>query len=174
MITAETVKQQFYPIKLHFSGKYDYWKYNGQLRTIPENKKQDMHFIALARKLKTPLEIQMVFATNMAKDYLTGISSWIGHYKKDTCVNYMRKNKKFLIDFEKNFADIMLNKRDDLYMDFITGAVPVDVLVRINQKSNGKFLEIIQKKSLTFAEECATLIDKYTMFHEHFIRELNH
>lgn len=92
------VYQKYVSIKLHFTGKYDYFKYNKKSNVKIEsyNKRKDKFFFEkLAKKFSTEEQIENFFCSNM----IYNPNIWIGEFFDDTCddvyTEWIKKQQSF-------------------------------------------------------------------------------
>lgn len=95
MITGFGCYIKYLAIKSHFSNeKYDYFKYNGQVRadTTSFHKRNDRYFFEkIAKKLQSPEEVEKFFLASLVKD----THVWIGEVLDDSALdNYLNWKKK--------------------------------------------------------------------------------
>ena len=95
MITGFGCYIKYLAIKSHFSNeKYDYFKYNGQVRADQSSfsKRNDRYFFErLAKKLQSPEEIEKFFVASLVKD----TNAWIGGVLDESGLdNYTEWKKK--------------------------------------------------------------------------------
>jgi len=97
-MTGFEVYIKYVSIKSHFTGKYDYFKYNKKLNVKFEtyNKRKDKFFFEkLGKKFNTPEQVENFFCSNM----IYNPNLWVGDYFDDSCedtyLEWLKKQQSF-------------------------------------------------------------------------------
>jgi hypothetical protein len=143
--------QLYMALKLHFTTKYDYFKYNGKTKlTVPQfNKRKDKYqFVRLARKYTTD-ELQEYFCANLIRG-----KQWIGDFNKDNWLEH-----------KKIMQSLQYNYKNDLEK-LLTNVEKFDILFECGHGSHPKLLKQYLGKKISL--ETMVILDKIVQYKEHW------
>ncbi len=142
MISSERTAEIFQAMLLHYhSGSYDYFKYNGRLKTQPKN--VALPFKKIAERLVTPDRVESFFASNISDMYTShaGIQSNISLYTGRDCHECLKQWELFSDNFNRNFVSYVKNKTrlkallepslnnlPPIVFDTIERKIPIDII----------------------------------------------
>lgn len=144
MITANRTAEIFQALKLHYeSPKYDYFKYNGRLRTQPKN--PDKKFNGLALRLLTQDKVENFFAANIIEKFIknNSIPNYVGEYYNKQAIQTLQKWQLFHDDQSIAFIEYIKSKTrlktilfkgenmPLLYNDIYDGKVTIDIAANL-------------------------------------------
>lgn len=95
MITAYETFQLYNALKLHFTGNYDFFKYNGKSNVSVdsfERRKDKYHFYKLSRKYPNKEEMKNFLVAN----FVENDQMWVGDLLNDGAVDNYRRRQKAL------------------------------------------------------------------------------
>jgi len=143
--------QLYMALKLHFTTKYDYFKYNGKTKlTVAQfNKRKDKYqFVRLARKYSAE-DLEEYFCANLIRG-----KQWIGDFSKDNWLEH----QKVIQSLEYNF-------KNDLEK-LLTNAENFDILFECGQGSHPRLLKQYLGKKITL--ETMVILDKILGYKTHW------
>ena len=147
-MTGFQVYSTYVSIKSHFTGKYDYFKYNKKTRVKIEtyNKRKDKYFFEkLGKKFNNLIEVENFFCSNM----IYNPNIWIGDYLDDSCddvysewtkkqqsFEYIFKNECQLI-FENENCFFIKNKQYPKILTMVLqNEISIETLIFLDKKFN--------------------------------------
>lgn len=148
--------QLYMALKLHFTSKYDYFKYNGKTKlTVPQfNKRKDKYqFVRLARKYT-----QEEFVEYCCANLIRG-KQWIGDFSKDNWLEH----KKVIQSLEYNY-------KNDLET-LLTNDKKFDILFECGQGSHPKLLKQYLGKKISL--ETMVILDKILQYKKHWDKAIS-
>ena len=143
--------QVYMALKLHFTTKYDYFKYNGKTKlTIAQfNKRKDKYqFVRLARKY-TNEEFVEYCCANLIRG-----KQWIGDFSKDN-----------LLEHQKVIQSLEYNYKNDLEK-LLTNAENFDILFECGQGSHPRLLKQYLGKKISL--ETMVILNKVLQYKTHW------
>ena len=90
MITAYETFQLYNALKLHFTGNYDFFKYNGKSNVSVdsfERRKDKYHFYKLSRKYPNKEEMKNFLVAN----FVENDQMWVGDLLNDGAIDNYRR-----------------------------------------------------------------------------------
>jgi hypothetical protein len=143
MISSERTAEIFRAMLLHYdtNNTYDYFKYNGRLKTQPKDVPRQFHRIA--ERLDTPANVENFFAANISDMYTShaGLQSNINLYTSKDCYECVKHWETFNESFNKSFTHYVksktrlkfliepaLNDLPPIVFDTIQRKIPVDII----------------------------------------------
>ena len=142
-------------LKLHFDGKYDYFKYGGKtIATIESFKKRkDKHqFAKLARKLSDE-QISEYFIANLIRD-----KSWVGDFNNQNWIEH----KKIIQSLEYNFLNDV---------EYLLTTVPeFDIILDCADGNHPKLIKAYLGKKISL--ETLVIFEKLLEYRKHFDTEI--
>lgn len=150
-------------IKQHFTSAYDYFKYNGKIKTNFESFKRRtdrFQFAKLERKHKSDLVPFIV--SNALNDNL----GWIGDLTSDEAEQIYLNWKRRIESLKYNFKCEMLGLRDYIELNEIT----FDDLFFIPENSHPILLQLILENKLSI--ETIVIMDKILTFSKKFNKKM--
>ena len=148
--------QLYMALKLHFTTKYDYFKYNGKTKlTVAQfNKRKDKYqFVRLARKY-TDEEFVEYCCANLIRG-----KQWIGDFSKDN-----------LLEHQRVIQSLEYNYKNDLEK-LLTNAENFDILFECGQGSHPRLLKQYLGKKINF--ETMVILDKILQFKKHWDKAIS-
>ena len=143
--------QLYMALKIHFTTKYDYFKYNGKTKlTIAQfNKRKDKYqFVRLARKY-TNEEFVEYCCANLIRG-----KQWIGDFSKDN-----------LLEHQKVIQSLEYNYKNDLEK-LLTNAENFDILFECGQGSHPRLLKQYLGKKISL--ETMVILNKVLQYKTHW------
>ena len=143
--------QVYMALKLHFTTKYDYFKYNGKTKlTVAQfNKRKDKYqFVRLARKY-TNEEFVEYCCANLIRG-----KQWIGDFSKDN-----------LLEHQKVIQSLEYNYKNDLEK-LLTNAENFDILFECGQGSHPRLLKQYLGKKISL--ETMVILNKVLQYKTHW------
>ena len=143
--------QLYMALKLHFTTKYDYFKYNGKTKLTPEqfNKRKDKYqFVRLARKY-TDEEFVEYCCANLIRG-----KQWIGDFSKDN-----------LLEHQRVIQSLEYNYKNDMEK-LLTNAENFDILFECGQGSHPRLLKQYLGKKISL--ETMVILNKVLQYKTHW------
>lgn len=138
------VYNEYCALKAHFGTSYDYFKYQGRIRSGDLNKRNDKHmFFRLSRSLNDQ-QIKDFFLANILNDQV-----WIGNMSNDITLEWKKKMVRLPEIFE----------RDLLQIKPIIGE-------KVKNGQHPKLFQMLLANEI--ALESFILLDKYCKFIQHY------
>lgn len=162
-LTAYATYCQYISIKTHFQQKkYDYFKYNGSIRTNPiifEKRRDRFLFNRLSKKYDDTEMIDF-FVSNFIRG-----NKWIGELLEDSAhdnyVSYIKKKQAFTYHFNNEISSLFSTVVDskDLFIfypgtypkilaEYLSGTISLEVLAILNQ-----YVQFIDKFDSNFEKD---------------------
>jgi beta-galactosidase beta subunit len=149
-MNAYTIYQKYIAIHTYFSGNYDYFKYNGKIRSATVasfNKRRDRHFFEkLSRRLASSEVESFIVANEVAthgqywlNDFETAEDTFLQYKGKLEAIEYHYKNElQALLQFAKendySFRDLFANEtHPPLYKAYLSRIISSSTLVILNR-----------------------------------------
>ena len=148
--------QLYMALKLHFTTKYDYFKYNGKTKlTIAQfNKRKDKYqFVRLARKY-TNEEFVEYCCANLIRG-----KQWIGDFSKDN-----------LLEHQRVIQSLEYNYKNDLEK-LLTNAENFDILFECGQGSHPRLLKQYLGKKISL--ETMVILNKVLEYKPHWDKAIS-
>tara|TARA_Y100000296_G_scaffold72235_1_gene88451 strand:- start:418 stop:999 length:582 start_codon:yes stop_codon:yes gene_type:complete len=148
--------QLYMALKLHFTTKYDYFKYNGKTKlTVPQfNKRKDKYqFVRLARKYSYEEFVEYCCA-NLIRG-----KQWIGDFSKDN-----------LLEHQKVIQSLEYNYKNDLEK-LLTNCEKFDILFECGQGSHPRLLKQYLGKKISL--ETMVILDKILGYKTHWDKAIS-
>lgn len=180
MMTGYEAFTLYHVLKLHFTGNYDYFKYNGKSKiTVDsfENRKDKYHFYKLSRKFETEEYKQFLISVLLEKP-----NAWAGDLLDDSANELYLKRKSIVQALGYHFKndcntikdtgefDLLLKCEDGQYPKLLELAlhrdINIETLCILNSLMN--FFPMWQKRisdTIIFPEKIKSFL-KYTPFLE--------
>jgi hypothetical protein len=110
-ITPERIQEMFTAVRLHLTGKYEYWTYGGKLSHPPPLTKAAT---ALSYRIKTEEDILEFFLCNQVHEFLETqrLNTWLQHFANRESFKIWQKHKKLWNDKYNEFSKDFLRFRD--------------------------------------------------------------
>ena len=108
MITAYETFQLYNALKLHFTGNYDFFKYNGKSNVSVdsfERRKDKYHFYKLSRKYPNKEEMKNFLVAN----FVENDQMWVGDLLNDGAIDNYRRRQKVLQSLTYTFENDIRN-----------------------------------------------------------------
>ena len=148
--------QLYMALKLHFTTKYDYFKYNGKTKlTVAQfNKRKDKYqFVRLARKY-TDEEFVEYCCANLIRG-----KQWIGDFSKDN-----------LLEHQRVIQSLEYNYKNDLEK-LLTNAENFDILFECGQGSHPRLLKQYLGKKISL--ETMVILNKVLEYKPHWDKAIS-
>ena len=148
--------QLYMALKLHFTTKYDYFKYNGKTKlTIAQfNKRKDKYqFVRLARKYTDEEFVEYCYA-NLIRG-----KQWIGDFSKDN-----------LLEHQRVIQSLEYNYKNDLEK-LLTNAENFDILFECGQGSHPRLLKQYLGKKISL--ETMVILNKVLEYKPHWDKAIS-
>ena len=148
--------QLYMALKLHFTTKYDYFKYNGKTKlTVAQfNKRKDKYqFVRLARKYSQE-ELIEYYCANLIRG-----KKWIGDFSKDNWLEH----QKIIQSLEYNYKNDLIN--------LLTNGEKFDILFKCDQGSHPRLLKQYLGKKISL--ETMVILDKILQYKVNFDKSIS-
>ena len=148
--------QLYMALKLHFTTKYDYFKYNGKTKfTVAQfNKRKDKYqYVRLARKYSHE-ELVENFCANLIRG-----KQWIGDFSKDNWLEH-----------QKIIQSLEYTYKNDLEK-LLTNGEKFDIIFECGQGSHPRLLKQYLGKKISL--ETMVILDKVLSYRENFDKAIN-
>ena len=148
--------QLYMALKLHFTTKYDYFKYNGKTKfTVAQfNKRKDKYqFVKLARKY-SHAELVEYFCANLIRG-----KQWIGDFSKDN----WSEHQKVIQSLEYTY-------KNDLEK-LLTNGEKFDIIFECGQGSHPRLLKQYLGKKISL--ETMVILDKVISYKKNFDKAIS-
>ena len=142
-------------LKLHFEGKYDYFKYGGKTSATIESfkKRKDKHqFAKLSRKLSDE-QITEYFVANLIRN-----KSWIGNFNKQNWTEHKKIIQSMEYVFENDVEKLL------------TTAENFDIIFNCTDGNHPKILKAYLGKKISL--ETLVIFDKLLHYREQFDKDI--
>ena len=143
-------------LKLHFTTKYDYFKYNGKTKftVVQFNKRKDKYqFVRLARKY-SHADLVEFFCANLIRG-----KQWIGDFSKDNWLEH-----------QKVIQSLEYTYKNDLEK-LLTNGEKFDIMFECGQGSHPRLLKQYLGKKISL--ETMVILDKVLSYRENFDKAIS-
>lgn len=143
--------QSYLALKLHFGGKYDYFKYGGKTSASAESfdkRKDKFKFVKLSNKLSDPQIIDYYLA-----NFIRG-KEWIGDFDQKNWMDHKKVNQS-LEYFYANDIEKLLTLTNNF-----------DILFRVEDGNHPKLLKAYLGKKINL--ETLVILEKILKYRERF------
>jgi len=148
--------QLYMALKLHFTTKYDYFKYNGKTKftVVQFNKRKDKYqFVRLARKY-SHADLVEFFCANLIRG-----KQWIGDFSKDNWLEH-----------QKVIQSLEYTYKNDLEK-LLTNGEKFDILFECGQGSHPRLLKQYLGKKISL--ETMVILDKVLSYKKNFDKAIS-
>ena len=148
--------QLYMALKLHFTTKYDYFKYNGKTKfTVAQfNKRKDKYqFVRLARKYSQE-ELVEYFCANLIKG-----KQWIGDFSKDNWLEHQKVIQSLEYTYKNDLENLLTNGQK------------FDIIFECGQGSHPRLLKQYLGKKISL--ETMVILDKVLSYRENFDKAIS-
>ena len=148
--------QLYMALKLHFTTKYDYFKYNGKTKfTVAQfNKRKDKYqFVKLARKY-SHADLVEFFCANLIRG-----KQWIGDFSKDNWLEH-----------QKVIQSLEYTYKNDLEK-LLTNGEKFDIMFECGQGSHPRLLKQYLGKKISL--ETMVILDKVLSYKKNFDKAIS-
>ena len=150
MTPVETY-QSYLALKLHFEGKYDYFKYGGKTSASAESfeKRKDKYkFVKLSSKLSDPQILDYYLA-----NFIRG-KKWIGDFDKTNWLEHKKVNQSLEYVYQNDIEKLL------------TIAENFDILFKVGEGNHPKLVKAYLGKKVSL--ETLVILEKILKFRESF------
>ena len=150
MTPVETY-QSYLALKLHFEGKYDYFKYGGKTSASAESfekRKDKFKFVKLSTKLSDPQILDYYLA-----NFIRG-KKWIGDFDKTNWLEHKKVNQSLEYVYENDIEKLLT-----LVEEF-------DILFRVGEGTHPKLVKAYLGKKVSL--ETLVILEKVLHYREKF------
>ena len=148
--------QLYMALKLHFTTKYDYFKYNGKTKfTVAQfNKRKDKYqFVRLARKYSQE-ELVEYFCANLIRG-----KQWIGDFSKDNWLEHQKVIQSLEYTYKNDLENLLTNGQK------------FDIIFECGQGSHPRLLKQYLGKKISL--ETMVILDKVLSYRKNFDKAIN-
>ena len=148
--------QLYMALKLHFTTKYDYFKYNGKTKfTVAQfNKRKDKYqFVRLARKYSQE-ELVEYFCANLIKG-----KQWIGDFSKDNWLEHQKVIQSLEYTYKNDLENLLTNDQK------------FDIIFECGQGSHPRLLKQYLGKKISL--ETMVILEKVLSYRKNFDKAIN-
>ena len=150
MTPVETY-QSYLALKLHFEGKYDYFKYGGKTSASAasfDKRKDKFKFVKLSTKLSDPQIIDYYLA-----NFIRG-KKWIGDFDKTNWLEHKKVNQSLEYVYENDIEKLLT-----LVEEF-------DILFKVGEGNHPKLVKAYLGKKVSL--ETLVILEKVLQYREQF------
>ena len=150
MTPVETY-QSYLALKLHFEGKYDYFKYGGKTSASAasfEKRKDKFKFVKLSTKLSDPQILDYYLA-----NFIRG-KKWIGDFDKTNWLEHKKVNQSLEYVYQNDIEKLL------------TIAENFDILFKVGEGNHPKLVKAYLGKKVSL--ETLVILEKILKFRESF------
>ena len=150
MTPVETY-QSYLALKLHFEGKYDYFKYSGKTSASAESfekRKDKFKFVKLSTKLSDPQILDYYLA-----NFIRG-KKWIGDFDKTNWLEHKKVNQSLEYVYQNDIEKLL------------TIAENFDILFKVGEGNHPKLVKAYLGKKVSL--ETLVILEKILKFRESF------
>jgi hypothetical protein len=150
MTPVETY-QSYLALKLHFEGKYDYFKYGGKTSASAasfDKRKDKFKFVKLSTKLSDPQILDYYLA-----NFIRG-KKWIGDFDKTNWLEHKKVNQSLEYVYQNDIEKLLT-----LVEDF-------DILFRVGEGTHPKLVKAYLGKKVSL--ETLVILEKVLHYREKF------
>ena len=148
--------QLYMALKLHFTTKYDYFKYNGKTKfTVAQfNKRKDKYqFVRLARKYSHE-ELVEYFCANLIRG-----KQWIGDFSKDNWLEHQKVIQSLEYTYKNDLENLLTNGQK------------FDIIFECGQGSHPRLLKQYLGKKISL--ETMVILEKVLSYRKNFDKAIN-
>lgn len=135
--------QSYLALKLHFGGKYDYFKYGGKTSASPasfDKRKDKFKFVKLSRKLSDPQILEYYLA-----NFIRG-KEWIGDFDQKNWLEHKKVNQSLEYVYQNDISKLLtLSNNFDILFKVDAGNHPKLVKAYLGKKVSLETLVILEK-----------------------------
>jgi len=135
--------QSYLALKLHFGGKYDYFKYGGKTSATLsafEKRKDRFKFVKLSQKLSDPQILDYYLA-----NFIRG-KEWIGDFDQKNWLEHKKVNQSLEYVYENDIEKLLtINENFDILFKVGEGTHPKLVKAYLGKKISLETLVILEK-----------------------------
>ena len=150
MTPVETY-QSYLALKLHFEGKYDYFKYGGKTSASAasfDKRKDKFKFVKLSTKLSDPQIIDYYLA-----NFIRG-KKWIGDFDKTNWLEHKKVNQSLEYVYENDIEKLL------------TITENFDILFKVGEGNHPKLVKAYLGKKVSL--ETLVILEKVLQFRKQF------
>ena len=150
MTPVETY-QSYLALKLHFEGKYDYFKYGGKTSASAESfekRKDKFKFVKLSTKLSDPQILDYYLA-----NFIRG-KKWIGDFDKTNWLEHKKVNQSLEYVYQNDIEKLS------------TIAENFDILFKVGEGTHPKLVKAYLGKKISL--ETLVILEKVLHYREQF------
>ena len=150
MTPVETY-QSYLALKLHFEGKYDYFKYGGKTSASAESfekRKDKFKFVKLSTKLSDPQILDYYLA-----NFIRG-KKWIGDFDKTNWLEHKKVNQSLEYVYQNDIEKLL------------TIAENFDILFKVGEGNHPKLVKAYLGKKVSL--ETLVILEKVLHYREQF------
>ena len=150
MTPVETY-QSYLALKLHFEGKYDYFKYGGKTSASAasfEKRKDKFKFVKLSTKLSDPQILDYYLA-----NFIRG-KKWIGYFDKTNWLEHKKVNQSLEYVYQNDIEKLL------------TIAENFDILFKVGEGNHPKLVKAYLGKKVSL--ETLVILEKVLHYREQF------
>ena len=143
--------QSYLALKLHFGGKYDYFKYGGKTSASSssfDKRKDKFKFVKLSRKLSDPQILEYYLA-----NFIRG-KEWIGDFDQKNWLEHKKVNQSLEYVYENDIEKLLT-----LVEEF-------DILFRVGEGTHPKLVKAYLGKKVSL--ETLVILEKVLHYREQF------
>ena len=151
LMTPVETYQSYLALKLHFEGKYDYFKYGGKTSASAasfDKRKDKFKFVKLSTKLSDPQILDYYLA-----NFIRG-KKWIGDFDKTNWLEHKKVNQSLEYVYQNDIEKLLT-----LVEDF-------DILFRVGEGTHPKLVKAYLGKKVSL--ETLVILEKVLHYREKF------
>ena len=151
LMTPVETYQSYLALKLHFEGKYDYFKYGGKTSASAESfekRKDKFKFVKLSTKLSDPQILDYYLA-----NFIRG-KKWIGDFDKTNWLEHKKVNQSLEYVYQNDIEKLL------------TIAENFDILFKVGEGNHPKLVKAYLGKKVSL--ETLVILEKILKFRESF------
>lgn len=151
LMTPVETYQSYLALKLHFEGKYDYFKYGGKTSASAasfEKRKDKFKFVKLSTKLSDPQILDYYLA-----NFIRG-KKWIGDFDKTNWLEHKKVNQSLEYVYQNDIEKLL------------TIAENFDILFKVGEGNHPKLVKAYLGKKVSL--ETLVILEKILKFRESF------
>ena len=151
LMTPVETYQSYLALKLHFEGKYDYFKYGGKTSASAasfEKRKDKFKFVKLSTKLSDPQILD-----NYLANFIRG-KKWIGDFDKTNWLEHKKVNQSLEYVYQNDIEKLL------------TIAENFDILFKVGEGNHPKLVKAYLGKKVSL--ETLVILEKVLHYREQF------
>lgn len=151
LMTPVETYQSYLALKLHFEGKYDYFKYGGKTSASAasfEKRKDKFKFVKLSTKLSDPQILDYYLA-----NFIRG-KKWIGDFDKTNWLEHKKVNQSLEYVYQNDIEKLL------------TIAENFDILFKVGEGNHPKLVKAYLGKKVSL--ETLVILEKVLHYREQF------